>query len=473
MDIGKRDVIWNFGATILRVASGILILPLVLRILSPEDVGLWTVFLTIGSFTLLLDFGFGSAFTRNITYIFSGAKELKHEGYINVIPNSEINHGLLKSMILVMKKFYLLMAIFLLLLLLTVGSGYIFTLLKQYSGNQNVVLISWILYVFFVVFQLYTLYFDSLLQGRGYIRRSKQIIIISQIAEITTISLVLLAGGGIFSLVLGKAILVILNRILSYKAFYDTELKEKLRISDIIKSKPLFKIIAPNAIKIGLTSLGAFLITRSAIFIGSLYFSLEEIASYGISKQVIDLIGFTGSIWFSTYYPLLTKNRIEGQIVEIKNTYIKSKLLHILIFFIGGFVLISLGNFMLKVVGSQTFFLSKDILIFFLIVAFLESNHSMSAGLLLTKNEVPFFKAAIVSGICFVLLLLILLKFTSLGLLALIIAPGIVQGLYQNWKWPYEVWKDLNIKLKDFVLMTFQISNSIFKLLKIQKQHLY
>ncbi len=462
MEIGKKDVIWNFAATILRVASGIVVLPLVLHILPPADVGLWSVFLTIGSFTLLLDFGFGSSFTRNITYIFSGAKELKHEGYINVIPDSEIDFGLLKSMIGVMRKFYLWMSILLLLILLSAGTVYIFTLLKQYSGNHTVALVSWILYIFFVVFQLYALYFDSLLQGRGYIRRSKQIIIISQLGEILIICVVLLVGGGLFSLVSGKAILVIINRILSYKTFYDIDLKEKLRKALTIKSSPLFKIVAPNAIKIGMTSLGAFLITRSAIFIGSLYFTLEQIGSYGISKQVIDLIGYIGSIWFATYYPLLTKNRIEGKISEIKDTYIKSKLLHFIIFVFGGIGLILFGNVMLKILGSQTFFLPKNMLVFFLIVAFLESNHSMSAGLLLTKNEVPFFKAAIISGICFVLLLLVLLKCTSVGLLSLIIAPGIVQGLYQNWKWPYEVWKDLNIKLRDYVTMTFRILVSVF-----------
>jgi len=463
MEITKKDVVWNFAATLLRVASGILVLPLVLRILSPEDVGLWTVFLTIGSFTLLLDFGFGSAFTRNITYIFSGAKELKGEGYINVLPSSEVDYGLLKSMITVMRKFYFWMAVFLLLLLLSAGNVYIFTLLKHYSGNRTIALFSWVLYIVFVVFQLYTLYFDSLLQGRGYIRRSKQIIIISQIAEISVISIALIAGGGLFSLIFGKAVLVIINRILSYKTFFDPSLKENLRISLKVDSKSLFNIVAPNAVKVGLTSLCAFLISRSAIFIGSLYFSLEEVASYGISKQVIDLLGFAGSIWFATYIPLLTKNRIEGNILDIKLTYLKSKILHFFIFITGGLLLIFLGNNVLMLLGSKTFFLPKSILVFFLIVAFLESNHSMSASLLLTKNEVPFFKAAILSGIGFVVLLLLLLKFTSLGLLSLIIAPGIVQGFYQNWKWPYEVWRDLNLRLKDFVFMAFHLSVSVLK----------
>ena len=70
--------------------------------------------------------------------------------------------------------------------------------------------------------------------------------------------------------------------------------------------------------------------------------------------------------------------------------------------------------------------------------------------LLLTKNEVPFFKASIISGIGVVIILFIFLNYTELGLLSLILAPGIAQAVYQNWKWPMEVNKDLKITIKDF-----------------------
>ena len=42
------------------------------------------------------------------------------------------------------------------------------------------------------------------------------------------------------------------------------------------------------------------------------------------------------------------------------------------------------------------------------------------------------------------------LEFTDLGLFSLILAPGIAQAVYQNWKWPMEVIKDLKITKDDF-----------------------
>lgn len=449
MNIGKRDIAWNFFSTILRVASGVIVLPLVLKILPSEDFGLWSVFVSIGSLTLIMDFGFGSAFTRNVAYVFSGARELKESGFVTISSGSSIDYKLLKNLISVMKKFYSWISIFLLILLLSVGTIYILKILETYSGNHEIAILTWLLYVLLVVFQLYTLYFDSLLNGRGYIKRSKQITIISQSSEMLIVFICLLLGFGLISLVLGKTVLVIVNRILCYRFFYDPELSQCLEVIREKNDNSLLRIIAPNAIKIGLTSIGAFLITKSAIFIGSLYFSLSEIATYGISRQIIELISFTASIWFSTYYPLLIKSRVEGNLCRIKKTYIISKFFHFFVFLFSSIFLLYYGNDVLTFIGSKTLFLPNNILIFFLLFSFLESNHSMSAGLLLTKNEVPFFKAALLSGILFILLLIFLLNATKFGLLSLVLAPGIVQACYQNWKWPFEVWKELRIKRTD------------------------
>jgi hypothetical protein len=83
------------------------------------------------------------------------------------------------------------------------------------------------------------------------------------------------------------------------------------------------------------------------------------------------------------------------------------------------------------------------------IVGFLETNHATAGNILLTKNEVPFFKASLLSGGFTMFLLFLLFNFTHLELWAMILAPGIAQGVYQNWKWPFEVIKELKIKVTD------------------------
>ena len=78
-----------------------------------------------------------------------------------------------------------------------------------------------------------------------------------------------------------------------------------------------------------------------------------------------------------------------------------------------------------------------------LVVGFLESNHALSAGFIMADNRIPFFIPSLVSGAATFALLWIFLGPCHLGLWALILAPGVAQLAYQNWKWPSVVIKEL------------------------------
>ncbi len=94
MNISKADLFWNYGATFMRVASGVIVLPVILRMLPAEDVGLWSIMIGLNSMIYLLDFGFYQTFSRAITYIFSGAQSLLKEGFVPIVNNKEVNYPL-------------------------------------------------------------------------------------------------------------------------------------------------------------------------------------------------------------------------------------------------------------------------------------------------------------------------------------------------------------------------------------------
>jgi len=81
MEIGKKDIYWNYTATFLKIAAAVLLMPLILKRLPSEEIGIWSVFMTVTAFSNLLDFGFNPSFTRNVSYIFSGVTNLKTTGY--------------------------------------------------------------------------------------------------------------------------------------------------------------------------------------------------------------------------------------------------------------------------------------------------------------------------------------------------------------------------------------------------------
>ena len=64
------------------------------------------------------------------------------------------------------------------------------------------------------------------------------------------------------------------------------------------------------------------------------------------------------------------------------------------------------------------------------------------------------------AGIITVLLLLLMFSLTDFDIWTMILAPGLAH-LYNNWKWPYEVNKQLNISFFDKNKIFINIKKSI------------
>lgn len=445
--IGKKDVAWNYLATFLQIGSGVLLFPFILRMLSSETIGIWAIFTSIATFVNLLDFGFSPSFTRNITYIFSGASKLEKTGISNQTINNEIDINLLAKTIRAMKWYYLRIAIIAFALLITVGSGYLFYITNNnYSGDKAQVVIAWIIFCITNTYNIYTLYYDALLLGVGQVMRDKQLIIVSQIINLTISITLIYLGFGLISIVTAQALSVIVKRILSNKSFYTNALKQKLAPIKTDNFKDILAIIKPNSIKLGLTSVGAFLVLQSSVIIGPFYVSLNKLGYYNVTVQVIGIIASLGSVYYTSYIPQIAHLRVNGDLKKIKSIYWKCVGLLIMTFISSGVVLIQYGNLVLSFIKSQTPMLNGTMICVMLIIAFLERNHSIAGGFLLSKNEVPFFKAAMISGAATVVVLFVLLEFGHLELWGMILAPGIVQLVYQNWKWPQVLLKELNHK---------------------------
>jgi O-antigen/teichoic acid export membrane protein len=456
MQIGRKDVVWNFAGTFMRVASGLIVLPLVLHLLPSQEVGLWNIFLTVGGLAALLDFGFSNAFSRNITYIFSGVKELKKEGLVIVEESDKsVDYGLLKSLILAMRKYYAILAAVFLVIFLVVSPFYLPYVFEKnhYGGNRFIVDLSWLIYGVLVAYQLYTYYYGSLLIGRGYVKKYQQIIIIGQGARIISSAILLLFSFGIISLVIGQLLSDVITRTLSYKIFYDKEIKEQMALQQKRGVKEIMSVLTPNALKMGTTLIRGFFIYQAGMLIASIYLPLSTIAEFGTTRQMIELISSFGMIRFSTYYPKMTYFKANDEKENLKQAYIKSILFLIVIFVVCGVGLLIVGPPLLTLIHSKTHLLPFGMTLLMLIIALLELNSGMATSFLVMKNEVPFYKAMIISGVCSFILSLFLFNYTSLGVLCLIFGQGISQIVYMNWKWPYVVLKELNVKFADYLVV--------------------
>jgi O-antigen/teichoic acid export membrane protein len=451
IQISKKDVYWNYAATFLKIASSMLILPFILHWLPSEEVGIWTIYMAVAFFSSLLDFGFNPTFTRNVTYILQGVRNLKENGFEPLTTNdADVDYNLLKGLIKSMQWIYFRLSLISFLILVTAGTYYIHSLLKDYSGSRQEVYLSWFILISVNSFNIYSQYFEALLLGKGLVKKSKQIIVIGQIFYLLIVISLIMAGYGLVAIVSAQAVSVLIIRWLSYKAFFTHELKKKLRLSNFTPISYVLKKISPNAVKIGITSLGGFLIQKSSLIIGSLYISLDSIASYGITMQILSILSVLAGIYTNTYQPQIVTMQLSGKKEEIKRIYLHGKIIMFFTFLAGGIVLVLFGQKVLDIIGSKTDLIRPELIILATFLTLEQTNIVIAGSILLTKNEVPFFKASIISGVAILSGLIIMFNLAGNNLIYLILVPLTVDLIYQFWKWPYEVIKDLSITFKDF-----------------------
>lgn len=425
------------------IGAGVILLPFILNKMPQETVGIWNIFQTITALVLMLDFGFRPTFARNISYIFSGVKKLQKNGVTHIDADAEVDYSLLKGSLIAMQRFYRWMALGAFILLLTAGTAYFYYILQKYSGDRQDALIAWILLIAINCYNLYTFYYDALLTGKGYVKRTQQINILGQALYIALAIGLIYAGFGLTAIVTSQLASTIVRRILSYRVFFTQRLKDALTAVAPQEPKEILAAITPNAVKIGLTQLGGFCVNRSAILIGSAFLTLEEVACYGITLQVMDILARCAMVFYQSYTPKLAQCRAENNLTELKRYYLLCTGSLLLIFLIGGIAWVFLGDWALDIIHSQTHFLPTAMLCVMLIISILEHNHAVSAGFIMADNKIPFFIPSLVSGAATILLLFIFLSPMQIGLWGMILAPGLAQLAYQNWKWPSVVIKEL------------------------------
>lgn len=267
VEITKKDVTWSYVAKLFQIGSGLVTLPLILRLLTKEEVGMNYLMLTVSSIVGLMDFGFSPQFGRNFTYVNSGARRLCREG-VEEERDGSIDWHLLSVLISTARFVYRRLSVLALIVMLTFGTGYIWYLTEGFTNVNNSLYI-WILYSFSTYFNIYFSYYSSLLTGSGMIRESSQAAILSKSAYLVLCTLFLLLGWGLFAVVAANFIAPFVQRYVSYRAYFKPELKARLAEQTVTREdiRETFSVIWFNAKKLGINFIGAYAVNKMGMFI--------------------------------------------------------------------------------------------------------------------------------------------------------------------------------------------------------------
>lgn len=435
--MNRKDILWGYSAQLLNIGIGLLILPLLVIQLSSEELGLWYVFMAMAGLAQLLEFGFQPTIARQVSYVYSGAIEIKKTG-LPTAGAGGLKTELLVNVIFASRKIYRIISIFSAVLLIGGGALYISSL--SYSGDSLSIYTSWCVFASASIINFYFGYYNGLLQGRGDITKVNKVIVISKLVLFILAVFLLFCGFGLLAMAVATLLSSALNRVLISRCFYDADNKFLKKMNP---KENLTNILWGSSWRLGLVQFGSFLILRGNLFIAATFLGLSTAASYGLTLQIAMLIAAIASQLTSLQLPKMNAMQAIGNRNELLRLYSSSVVVGAMLVLLGFLSLIILGDWILTFFNSKTPLLTIDLLAIMGIVILLEVHHSTSATYLTTCNDVPFLRASIVSGLAVAVLSFVLVKWGGLGVAGLIAGQGVVQALFNNWYWPMTAMRHL------------------------------
>ncbi len=442
--ITRSDALWSYAGTIISMGTNFFILPFMMYFLDADMLGLWYIFMSVGTITLLFDFGFATAFSRNITYCWGGAKELKKED-VAFSEGGEPNFALMNEVLAASKFIYAILASTAFIFLVTLGTLYVLYLTRHMDSTIPV--IAWLIYSAAIFLNLYYGYYAPFLMGVGAVARSHKNTICARAAHIILVILLLYLGGGIIGASAAYFAYGLVFRLLGKYHFYKYEdIGKKLAAvktkTSSARIKEVFLTVWANAWKEGVISICDYLCSQVSVIICSVYLPLAQTGVYSIGVQLASAITQISKTLYTAKQPELQNAYVIADFQTMRKTMLSIVSTFILLFLLGvaGFVLV--GRPILRLVKPSAVVsipVFLGICLYHLMLGFRDCHASYFS----CTNRILYLKSYVISAIAGVIISFVAMSTFNAGVWGLIAAQIISQGAYNVWHWPLKAYQEL------------------------------
>lgn len=468
INVTKNDFIWSYLGHFFNLGTNIILLPVILRILTPEEIGIWYTFASVYALVILIDFGFSTNLIRNLTYAWSGAKKLISEGMPNIPDDSFVNKHMFAVVFQTTRKICLIISLIVLFVMATLGTIYIYNISMEMMILP--VLIAWGIYISGSWANIYFNYYVLGLKSVGYIAGSQQAVVGAKIIQLIISVTGLLLGGGLIAVSAAYFLSGIVMRYIAKVKLYKYSnigslLRDEIHFISKNEIKDTMKIIWKNAKKAGIVTIFSTIYAQSGMLVCSAYIGVAEAAVYGLSLQLLAVISGVGQIFYQTNIASLTNARLNNDLSKEQKIF-STAIVLLWVCVIGGSIfLVFFGNVLLVFINSNVT-LILSILIIVSVYKLLEDNFALSMHFISMRNTYPFVKTCIVTAFAQIAGYTALILFGRLTLISIVMVNLFSRFIFLAWKWPIVCLKEL--KLNYFQLACIGVNN-IFCLLKVKK----
>lgn len=431
------DVVWNYIGTFFSMASNFLLIPLLLLFLSTEQIGLWYVFTAISGFSQLLEFGFTSTLSRNILYCLNGARRLTKRGFDPFSVEPGIDWHLTRVVLKTSKAIYAAVGLIALAVASTLGSAYIFSVTDGFAIPGS--LLSWLVFLVSIFSNLYFLYCLTFLRGIGDVAGENKAKTIARVSQLVVTALLLVAGLGLIAAAIGFFINSILMRLAATWLFSRNMLIRDGLTSDSSpvgrdEMRDVFGTVSFVAWRDGVVSLAWYGATQAMSLLCSAFLGLAETATYSVLLQFTNAMYNISSVNIRSSFPAFQAAYVAGDQQVQQDVLSRGISAYVMLYATVTLVVTAF----LPVLGlfKSDFMCDRWLFVGLSVYYFLLSQHSLFCMIIVSMNEIPYFKAYIVTTAFGIALSTLLCGIMGFGSWGLVLGQAIPQLAYNNWRWP-------------------------------------
>ena len=426
-------VVWSWGFNLLRLAAGVILLPLVLRKFSTPELGMYYVLLSLSALGPVLDFGFSVTISRFVGYALSGAESLQPKGFTLVPENSSPNHTLLWRLYAAACRLYRFLS--LAVLIVTAAWGvYLVELRIDEMPSVFVARGALAVTVLAAALDVYSLWAVSYLRGLNQVVEATRLSFLAAGLRLALAAAFLLSGMSLLSLPVAGLCSSLLLLALSRRACR-RRLDVARRPNDL-DTRSVLRTLWPNSWRLGLQLMSSYLTVNANTAICLHVFGLAGNAKYGLSVQLLGIIAGMANVWVFVKWPVIVQARAKEDYPLIRRLLFQRIWLQNLTYLAGAIPLVLLGPWLIERLGTDKEMLPLLWLSLLALTVFLESHFSVWGTLFSTGNEIPSLWPVVFTNIASLALSLSLIHFTSLGLGGLVLGPLIAGSVFNYWYWP-------------------------------------
>lgn len=423
---------WGYFSRLSSIASSLIIMPFALVSFTEAEFSLWMVFVAFYALIVVFDFGLSTTFSRQINYVLSGAQSLIKVGVSQEVNKNSINYLLFSKIINSAKCVFFFIAIITTAILLL---AYFFFLSSIAAKSGLDISLEWLFYSLAIIINIFCLLYNALFFGTNNVASIYKVVSFSNLAFFVFAITLIFYDYTLMA--------VAVARLLSAIAYYlcaNYEVNKLKMLHGYVKTswqdtKTTLSLLIPNAGRIGVVSLGNFLLTKTTILIVAYYFSAADSASYSLALNLFGILTSVSLLYMTVVTPILNRAIQDADFSRVKKLQFKVRLVCLITCLLGCVSVLIIVPELLNLIDSKTELPDIYVLAFFSLMIFLDVNRQLSMNLIAATNHIPFYKAIVFSGAVSIIMILAALELGYLTLLTPVIISLAVQSLFNNWYW--------------------------------------